>query len=276
MKIQINGVALEYDMAGQGTAFVTVHGGPGMSSRSGDWVSFQSLTDRFKLVSYDQRGCGQSQGQPPYSHEQLVADLEGLRQALGLGRMVLLGGSYGGFVALEYALRHPENLHALVLRDTAASNRFQNTSKERALQSGFPMDLEKLGRLFAGQIRDDEDFRDCYAMIQPLYTVKRDPAEEARKLAQIPFRYQTHNWAFSQNQPHYNLVPRLGEIKVPTLVTVGRHDWITPLEASQEIAAGIPQSELVVFEHSGHAPQVEERELYLQTVRNFLQRRAGL
>ena len=270
--LNVNGVSLVYDEAGQGTAFVTLHGGPGMSGRGGDWASFQPLADSFRLVSYDQRGSSESEGAEPYSHAQFVADLEALRQELRLGQMVLLGGSYGGFIALEYALTYPQNLHALILRDTAASNRFQDTSKEKALASGFPINEVTLDRLFSGQVRDDADFQSSYAMIQPLYTVERDPAKEAAQLAQIPFRYQTHNWAFSRNQPGYDLVSRLLEISLPVLVTVGRHDWITPLAASEELAAGLPNSELVVFEHSGHSPQVEEGELYLETVRGFLAR----
>ncbi len=270
--VTVNGVSLVYDEAGQGTAFVTLHGGPGMSGRSGDWGTFQPLADSFRLVSYDQRGSGESEGVEPYSHAQFVADLEALRQELQLGRMVLLGGSYGGFIALEYALTHPQNLHALILRDTAASNRFQDTSKDKAMASGFPMDEVTLDRLFSGEVRDDQDFRDSYAMIQPLYTVERDLEKEAAQLARIPFRYQTHNWAFSRNQPGYDLVSRLPELTVPVLVTVGRHDWITPLEASEELAAALPNSELVVFEHSGHSPQSEEHGLYLKTVREFLAR----
>ena len=269
---EINGVKLIYDDAGEGTAFVTLHGGPGMGSRAGDWAAFQPLTDQYRLISYDQRGNGESEGAEPYSHAQYVADLEALRVKLGLGRMVLLGGSYGGFLALEYALAHPENLHALILRDTAASNRFQDTSKEQALASEFPMDEATLDRLFSGQMQSDDDFRESYAMIQPLYTVERNPAREAEQLARIPFRYQTHNWAFSRNQPEYDLVSRLPEIKLPVLVTVGRHDWITPLEASQELAAGLPNSELVIFERSGHSPQIEEHPLYLAAVREFLAR----
>ena len=268
--VTVNGVSLVYDEAGHGTAFVTLHGGPGMSGRGGDWATFQPLADSFRLVSYDQRGSGESEGAEPYSHAQFVADLEALRQELQLGTMVLLGGSYGGFIALEYALTHPQNLHALILRDTAASNRFQDTSKDKAMASGFPMDEVTLDRLFSGEVRDDQDFRDSYAMIQPLYTVERDLEKEAAQLARIPFRYQTHNWAFSRNQPGYDLVSRLPELTVPVLVTVGRHDWITPLEASEELATALPNSELVVFEHSGHSPQSEEHELYLKTVREFL------
>ncbi|ULH13886.1 alpha/beta fold hydrolase (plasmid) [Deinococcus sp. KNUC1210] len=270
--VTVNGVSLVYDEAGQGTAFVTLHGGPGMSGRSNDWTTFQPLTDSFRLVSYDQRGSGESQGQEPYSHAQFVADLEALRQTLNLGKMVLLGGSYGGFIALEYALTHPENLHALILRDTAASNRFQDTSKEKAMSSEFPMDETTLDRLFSGQVRDDDDFRESFAMIQPLYTVERDPEREAAQLARIPFRYQTHNWAFSRNQPAYDVTARLPGLNVPVLVTVGRHDWITPVEASEELADLLPNSELVIFENSGHSPHAEEHEAYLALVRGFLAR----
>ncbi len=268
----MNGVRLVYEDAGQGTAIVTLHGGPGMGSRAGDWTAFQALTDAYRLISYDQRGNGDSELKGPYTHAQFVADLDALREELGLGQIVVLGGSYGGFLALEYALAHPENVRAVILRDTAASNRFQGLSKERAMSSDFPMDEETLDRLFSGQVRDDDDFRASYAMIQPLYTVDRDPAVEAERLARIPFRYETHNWAFSQNQPNYDVTARLQEIQAPVLVTVGRHDWITPLEASEELAAHLPNGELVVFEHSGHSPHMEENALYLQVVRDFLTR----
>lgn len=270
--LTVNGVKLVYDDAGAGVPFVTLHGGPGMGSRRGDWATFQPLTDSYRLISYDQRGNGESDGGEPYSHEQFVADLEALRQELGLGKIVLLGGSYGGYIALEYALRHQENLHALVLRDTAANNRYRDTSMDRALASGFPMDKDRLERLFAGRVESDDDFSKSFRMIQPLYNVTRDPDAEAERLAQIPFRFETHNWAFSRNQADFDITERLREVQTPVLVTVGRHDWITPLEASEELASVLPGSELVVFEHSGHSPQLEETERYLAVVRDFLAR----
>lgn len=273
-RIEVNGVHLVYDDSGRGMPFVTLHGGPGMSSRQGDWRAFQPLTDEYRLISYDQRGNGESDAGEPYSHEQFVADLEALRGKLALGKIVLLGGSYGGFLALEYALRYPENLLALVLRDTAASNRFQDTSTRRAMESGLPMDPDRLERLFAGRIESNEDFHDSFGMIMPLYDANYDPEKSAWRLEQVPFRYETHNWAFSRNQPNYDLTGRLHEIRTPTLVTVGRHDWITPVEASEEIHAGVPGSELVIFENSGHGPHNEENERFIATVRDFLARRA--
>jgi proline iminopeptidase len=86
------------------------------------------------------------------------------------------------------------------------------------------------------------------------------------------FRAETHNAAFSTAVPAYDLRDRLHEIRVPTLIVVGRHDWITPVEASEEMAAGIPGAELVIFEHSGHSPQLEESERFLAVVRDFLTR----
>lgn len=110
-----------------------------------------------------------------------------------------------------------------------------------------------------------------YKSILPLYTVTVPSDEEIeQQLDEIPFRYQTHNWAFSRNQPGFNLLSKLHTIKVPTLVMVGKQDWITPVEASEDIAREISQSRLVIFEHSGHAPQLEEPEAYYSTVRKFL------
>ena len=144
-----------------------------------------------------------------------------------------------------------------MLRDTVANNRFHDVAKQRALASAFPMDEEGLDRLFAGETTSDDDFRALLRMIMPLYTVEHDPEREARAVDAMQLHYRTHNWAFGSNQATYDVTDRLHEITVPTLVTAGRHDWVTPLEANEEVAAGIPGAELVVFEHSGHSPQEE-------------------
>lgn len=270
--IEVNSVQLHVEDLGEGPAIVTLHGGPGMGSRHGDVATFGIFAQEgYRVVSYDQRGNGDSQGAAPYSHEQFNADTEALRQTLGLGKIVLAGGSYGGHLALEYALRYPENLAGIVLRDTAASNKYHHTSKVRALESNLPGITEDyLDRLFQGRVRDNAEFREMYKAISPLYWVSSTPDMLEKHLNAIPFRYETHNWAFSQNQPSFDLVDRLHTIAVPTLVLCGRHDWITPLSASEEIARELPTSRLVVFENSGHSPQVEEREKFQAEVRSFL------
>lgn len=270
----VNGVRLMVEDQGSGPAILTLHGGPGMGSRSGDVATYGGLVQEgYRVVSYDQRGNGESDAGEPYSHEQFIADAEALRIQLGLGKIVVAGGSYGGYLTLEYALRYPENLAGIILRDTGASSKYKSTSKDRALSSNLPgIKEEMLDRMFSGQVRSDDEFREMYRTIHPLYWVDATQEQQDERLAKIRFRHETHNYAFSKNQPNYDVVSRLSSIQVPTLVLVGRHDWITPLEASEEIAVHIPNSKLVVFERSGHSPQIEEREKFLREVRDFLKK----
>jgi proline iminopeptidase len=86
------------------------------------------------------------------------------------------------------------------------------------------------------------------------------------------YRHEAHNWCFQHNWGSYDVKDRLPAIAVPTLVTVGRRDWVTPVSSSETIARLIPGAELVVFERSGHSPQTEEPELFQQTLRTFLER----
>jgi proline iminopeptidase len=108
--------------------------------------------------------------------------------------------------------------------------------------------------------------------ILPLYDYdyEYDPAAVQAKAAAPIYHYQTHNHACSTNLPTYDVTARLGEIAVPTLITVGRVDWITPVAASEQLAAGLPNAQLAIFEKSGHSPQIEERDAWLATVREFL------
>ena len=270
MRVTVNGIGLEVEVAGEGPSILTLHGGPGMSDGRENMRTFGALSDAYRVVAYDQRGNGRSDLVPPYTHAQWVADAEALRQALDLGDVVLIGGSYGGFLALEYTLAYPEHVRALILRDTAASGRFHDVAKANALRRMPDIPRDALDRIFAGEMTSNEDFKASYAEIQPLYRAVRNPAAEREALERIPFHYETHNWAFAQNQPAYDVVDRLGKIQASTLVTVGRHDWIVPVEASEEIARTIPGARLVVFENSGHSPQIEERDAYLKLVRGFL------
>lgn len=273
--VEINGNHLAVEMLGPHDApvVITHHGAPGLSSRSEPRASFGRLADEYRVVVFDARGSGQSEGKGEYSHEQWAADIDGLREWVGAETIVMAGGSYGGFMTMEYALRYPDRVEALVLRDTSADNANAHLARENALASGrVRIDMAKFDRIDAGAVRDDEDLKDCWREILPLYDYVYDPAAVERKVAATPYRYRAHNYAFSVNLPAYDLKPRLHEITVPTLITVGRTDWITPVSCSQVIADLVPNSEMVVFEESGHSPQIEEAEAWTRTVREFLHR----
>lgn len=275
MRIPINGAELEVEVLGDPDAPVVIahHGAPGIGSRAEPKASFGALSDTHRVIVFDARGSGASSDTPPYTHAQWAADVDALREWAGVEQIVMAGGSYGGFVSLEYALAFPDRVRALVLRDTAAADTFRASARERALNSDrTTVDMEMFDRSFAGLVRDNADFRETWKAILPLYDYDYDPDAVEAKADAPTYHYQTHNYAFSTNLPSYDVRPRLGEIRCPVLITVGRVDWITPVEASEQLAAGIPDAQLAIFEKSGHSPQIEEHDAWIATIREFLKK----
>lgn len=278
MEVEINRNRLVVEDLGprDAPAIIAHHGGPGIGDHRDTELEFGSFADTFRVIVFDARGSGQSEGKPPLTHEQWAADVEGLRAHFELDRFVMAGGSYGGFIAMEYALRYPDRLFALILRDTAADFEHHERSIQIALESPrVDVSRDVLDRLMRGQTRSEEDFRACFAAILPLYDHSRDPSRETARMERT-FRYETHNYAFSHNLPVYDLKSRLPGLDVPTLVLCGRSDWITPVSESEKIHHLIPDSELVIFEESGHSPYLEEPEKYQSTIRKFLEKTVGM
>jgi proline iminopeptidase len=273
MRLTINDNELAVEVFGDDDAPVLIahHGAPGLGSRAEPRATFEPFADTFRVIVFDARGSGESGGNEPYTHGQWAADVEGLRQWAGVERFVMAGGSYGGFISMEYAIRHPDRVSALVLRDTSPDHSNDDAARRNAAASTrVTIDMAKLDRINTGQVRDDDDLRDCWREILPLYDHVYDPAAVEAKVAATPYRYATHNYAFAHNQPHYDIKAQLPAITCPTLVTVGRDDWITPVECSETIVSLIPDSRLVVFEKSGHSPQIEEADEWRRVVREFL------
>ncbi|GAK12168.1 alpha/beta fold hydrolase [Geomicrobium sp. JCM 19039] len=275
MKRLINGNELYIEEHGNpnGKAIFFIHGAPGLGDCRNDIKAFSDLGVDYRLIFMDMRGSGRSEGKPPFTHEQWTEDIESVRKELVDEPIIILGGSYGGFLALEYVLRYPESVRAVLLRDTAASKRFDQDSVQAAKDANLTdVSEDELIRLFAGEVASNEEFKRVFSAIQPLYTVEYDEIAVKKKMDSIYYRYETHNAAFKYNKPNYNIVDQLPSIKVPVFITVGRHDWITPVESSDEIASHIPNHEYHIFEQSGHSPHHEENELYLARLRAFLQK----
>lgn len=271
--VEINGNKLAVETLGPENAPVLIahHGAPGLGSRAEPRASFGRLADTYRVIVFDARGSGQSEGKGPFTHEQWAADIDALREWAGAEQIIMAGGSYGGFMAMEYATRYPERVQAMVLRDTSPDNSNEEKALANALaNTRVEIDRDKLDRIFAGTVRDNDDLRDCWREILPLYDFDYDPAAVERKVEATPYRYEAHNYAFSVNIPNYDLKPVLGSVTAPTLITVGRTDWITPVSCSELIASLIPGSRLVVFEKSGHSPQIEEAQAWTKAVREFL------
>ena len=270
MKVPVRGIELFYEMTGSGPPCVLVHGGPGMSHPNA-LARFASLADAVQLIHYDQRGHGRSSRAPAetYTLDEQAEDLHALIEALGLNRPVVLGTSAGGFVALLYAGRHPAGLRGLILVDTSASAGFMARATANMQRRGTPAMQQAYRALWDGSITDPLTFQRAFETILPLYY--HDRSRSPVNLEGTQFDPDTRR-ALIRDYPTYDARPLLGRIQGPTLIAVGRHDWICPVEESLELAKGIPGAELHIFEHSGHSPQTEEPDAFIAAVRRFLAR----
>lgn len=248
------------------------HVADGSSFREEPAETFKEYADEYHVLVYDARGSGYSAASPPLSHAMWVQDLEELRKWACAETLILAGGSYGGFIALEYAIRYPHRLRGLVLRDTAAtSSGMIDTAIKHAQESPrVHIDTSELRRLLAGRVTSNDDFKALWRAILPLYTYTDDPDAVEEAMKSCIFRFETHNAAFSGDYQHYDVRDKLYLIQCPVLVTVGRADWACTVEMNQLIAQSVQDGTLTVFERSGHSPQVEEKTLWHKRVRGFL------
>lgn len=198
------------------------------------------------------------------------------RKWAGAEKFVLAGGSYGGFISLDYALVHQDRLLALILRDTWAwgTRGMMQALKASLTSKRVKVDPERQYRMWTGILIDDQDFVRGVTEMQALFAPDSEDVDPTVEHENSPSKPNVHaatqNWAFSQNMPKFDVRSRLKEIQVRTFVAVGRHDLITPLEFSEEIARGIPNAELTIFERSGHNPAHDEREEFQARLKVFI------
>jgi proline iminopeptidase len=265
----LNDTELFYVEVGEGLPCLVMHGGLGGDhSALHPWLD--PLGDVMHLVYYDHRGNGRS-GRPPsetITFEQLCADADALREHLGFEEVAVLGYSFGGFVALEYALRYPERISHLILLDTAPTLDYGEEIEANARRKGATQ--EQLEALDASAEDESESWR-LWKLIEPLYfrTFDADLAERVMGKTVISVEAADAGDAIIED---WDLTPRLGEISTPTLILVGKDDFVCPPSQAKIMHEGIPNSELAVFENSGHFTHVEEPEAFFDAVQGWLRR----
>jgi proline iminopeptidase len=273
--VSIRDVSLFVEVAGHGYPLVLMHGGPGADHWT--MLPFRRLADRLTLIFYDHRCNGRSDGAPISSMtwENLTADADALREKLGFERWAVLGHSFGGKVALEYALRYPDSLSHLVLLDTGGDSRWaQEYAPELLARRGFSPKTVKLARRFLnGQIEPGE-FAPALLRLGKAYDPYIGITQLARGLIQGQWRSKMRPEALIYAGPHllkgWTVMDRLSEIRVPTLVMAGRDDFIFPPEHQVQLAAAIPNARLRIIERAGHNPQSERPVEVMQALSDFI------
>lgn len=289
--VDSHGALIYFMSVGHGSPLLIAHGGPGASH---DYFLpyLLPLMRTNRLIFIDERGSGKSsklEDTSQYTIDNMADDIESVRESLGLGKISLLGHSFGGALVQAYALKYQKNLSHLILASTFPSTKELN---------------EALAKMKAGMTEGDRARIDAFESAglfdkgQP-WEHGRYPEEYAKLawgIGYFPFLYQNHpdpaydplsdntstawdvyramwgshgEFVVDGNLTEVEYLDRLSQIKVPTLIIVGDHDESDP-KMSQEMHEKIAGSQLVILPNSGHMTFVDQPEKFLSAVREFV------
>jgi proline iminopeptidase len=261
-----------------GIPLLCLHGGPGMPH---DYLEpLAALSEERPVVFYDQLGCGRSPAvdQVSWTVDRFVDELSAVRSHLGLDDVVIFGNSWGGMLAIRYMLDHPTGVRALIL-SSAPPSVSQWLADAARLRSGLPAAVQEVLRIHeAGGHYACPEYQGAVAEFYRRHLCRVTPWPDCmeRTFAGIGGDVYMAMWGPSEFGPvpgvlrDWEMLDRLSDIDVPTLVTCGRYDEATP-EHMAMLSEGIPDAELAVFEASSHTAFIEETPAYLARLRLFLE-----
>lgn len=273
---------LFYRTVGKGLPLIVLHGEPGLSQ---DYLLPQlyKLAENNLVIFYDQRGSGRSLetklDENYINIDQFIEDLETLRTALGFDKFILMGHSWGGLLAMQYAVEYQENLIGLILLNTAPA--------DYKGQKAFIDEFELRTKNIHNDIKPFfayEDFKELNAaqisdLYRKLFSVYFYNPKEVKDLSlnfsvassQSGFKVMEEMSKTYWLQPNVNLFPSLKKLAVPTFILHGKQD-IVPAWTAQEIKDAIPQSEIVILDHCDHFPYIEQLSQFFYELNNFLKK----
>jgi proline iminopeptidase len=289
--VDAHGVLIYYVAFGKGSPLVIVHGGPG-ADHTYFLPYLLPLARTHRLIFIDERGSGRSQrlqDASQYTVENMVEDVEDVRQALKLGKISLLGHSYGGVLAQAYALKYQQNLTHLILNSTFPSTRQMNEvlAREKAQMPADKLkrlnELETAGLFGKGEAWEHGRYPAEYAALAwgpgyfPfLYGARPDSTYDPMGgLTTTSWELYRVMWGehgefvIDGNLKSVEYVDRLSTIHVPTLIMAGNHDECDP-SLSLEMSTKIAGSQLVILPNSGHMNFVDQPDLWEKAVEGFL------
>ena len=284
--LETNGARLAVRQVGAGHPIVVLHGGPDF-----DYGYLLPEIDRLaglgQLLLYAQRGRGRSyagEGPDDVSIESEMADLDAVRALSGSEAVAIIGHSWGGVLAMEYAVRYPERVSHLVLVGSAPASHADALSLRSHLRSLRTPDqqdrmqeLRADGAYLAGDV-------DAEAELYRIHFARalRDPADVDRVVRRLRRTFTPEAivaaraiedglYAQTWDVASYDLLPRLRTLRLPTLVVRGDHDFV-PTAISAHIAEAVPDARLVVIAECGHFVFMEQPDAILAEIAQLLAR----
>jgi len=280
MLVDVGDTRLNVEERGAGDlALIALHGGPGLDhTMFGEWLD--PLGDACRLLLVDERAQGRSEPSSPetWTLDQHARDVDALATALGLERYVVLGHSFGAFIALQHAVDLSGRPTGTVISSGAPSERLLMGHVERELERFEPVELREQVQASWAREADARTQDEVRALLDDQlpfhFADPHDPRMDEMRAAMAGAVYAPDvlRAAATDGYGHIEVEDRLGDVRQPVLVLAGRHDRTCSVQAAEAIARGIPEAELVVFERSGHMTFVEESGAYVAAVRRFLAR----
>ncbi len=272
-RVPVGAASLYSRAIGQGPPVIVLHGGPDFDHRY-LLPDLDRLSDRLRLIYYDQRGRGMSADGVRPEDVTLASDLDDIdrvRQSYGLGAPALLGHSWGAVLALEYALRDPTRVSHLVLMNPAPASARDVATFRKAYVDRLGADMDRQRAIVASEAYRDGDPETVaaryrihfkFALARPedferlIETMRAAFVSQGKagivKARAVEDRLMHDTW----NIADYDLLPRLRTLRVPTLVITGDHELIPP-EMAEHIASAMPDAKLITLAGCGHFAYLE-------------------
>lgn len=286
--VEVNGAKLWVVTVGQGAPMILIAGGPGgahVGLRSFDPIAL----DHHQLIYYDAFGRGKSDTAKDVSEYTLardIEDVEGLRKALHLGKIDVLGHSYGGVVAQGYAIKYPQNVSHLILADTFHSFIMWQANDDNCnheMKTNYPEMWAKLMKLREeGFVSSDPQCQKLYSEVPYgfLYAYNPDKFTGSRSYPNYPNRFNSKlyyqmvgkdgDFIVGSDIGNFDYRQKLKDLKMPILIVAGRFDRVAVPTQMVKYKEYCPQAEFVMFEKSGHNPQVEQPDKEFPIIEKFL------
>ncbi|WP_409345863.1 alpha/beta fold hydrolase [Paenibacillus sp. MBLB4367] len=268
--------------------FLYLHGGPGVGSYDFNLVQAQRLSSFVRLISIDQRGCLRSDAieeDEEFSLQNLIDDFEAIRNYFEIDRWGLIGHSFGGYLAIEYAYQYPEVIEQMVLECPTfdfiesfrsvvkmAENIYREDGQDEIAnrcKDAYTYSLEELDKVFSYDISEKRDQVYIRALNPKFFNdiIEKSGLTQSDWQKQMMFQKKLNGQIF--NQPN---LEKLNKITCPVLLIKGKYDPICSENQTDEFLKKVQNRTIVICDNSAHMPRHEEPELFAETIELFVRK----
>ena len=273
-----------YSFGSGDDVLLCLNGGPGLPC---DYLreSHAPLADQgYRVVAYDQLGCGASdkpEDASLWTITRYVEEVEAVRTALGLGKVHMLGQSWGGWLTIEYGVTYPENLATVILCNTCGDMPHLISELDRHRAALGPETVAMMQRHEADGTLDHPEYEAAITLLDHRHVCRLQdwPAPLMRSLEDLnhdiyDVMQGPNEFLYTGNLKDWNRIPDMHRIACPALIVVGQHDELTPA-CAMRMKLALPDATVAVFPNSSHTPFFEEPGAYRETLLDFLAEHRG-